>query len=155
MPLPKSVTKFSRNGVEFTSSVDRANYLIEELTRAALKDVGRLISRECAKRVRGISKQMRKARWAPKRYQYWVRKHENDLQVGIENTKFGAETAWWADQAELGTNGQPKRGILRGSTYDNIEQIRLIEAQYLSAIEDEIKAESLINEEEEVGSSDV
>lgn len=82
-------------------------------------------------------------------------KKESDLQVGIENTKFGADTAWWADQAELGTNGQPKRGILRGSTYDNIEQIRLIEAQYLSAIEDEIEAERMINEEEEVGSSDV
>lgn len=155
MPLPKSVVKFSKNGVEFTSNVDRANYLITELTRAAMRDVGRLVTRECAIRVRAISPQLRKARWAPKRYQYWVRKRENDLQVGIENTKHGAETAWWADQAELGTNGQPKRGILRGSVFDHIEDIRKIEAQYLSAIEDELAAEALIDEEEQEGSSDV
>lgn len=150
-----SVTKITRKGVEFTSRVDRANYFIEELTRAAMKDVGRLITRECAKRVRNIGPWLRKAKWAPRRYQYWVRKKECDLIVGIENTKYGAETAWWADQAELGTNGQPKRGILRGSTYDQISQIREIEAQYLSAIEDEIRAQSLINEDEEEGSSDV
>lgn len=155
MPLPKSVTKFDKDGVKFVSSVDRAQYTIQELTRAAMKDVGRLVSRECAKRVRGISRYLKKARWAPRRYQYWVRKQENDLTVGIENTKFGADTAWWADQAELGTNGQPKRGILRGSVYDNIDNIVRIEAQYLSAIEDELKAEQLINENEEEGSADV
>lgn len=155
MPIPKSVVKFSKNGVTFTSSVDRAQYTITELTRAAMRDVGRLITRECAIRVRQISPQMRKAKWAPKRYQYWVRKRESDLQVGIENTKYGAETAWWADQAELGTNNQPKRGILRGSTYDHISDIRKIEAQYLSAIDDELKAQQLIDEREEEGSSDV
>lgn len=155
MPLPKSVTKISKNGVEFVSSVDRANYLISELTRAAMKDVGRLVTRECTVRVRAINKWLRKAKWAPKRYQYWVRKRENDLIVGIENTKYGADTAWWADQAELGTSGQPKRGILRGSVYDNIDNIRQIEAQYLSAIEDELSAEALINEDEEEGAADV
>lgn len=155
MPLPKSTIKFSENGVEYTDSVDRAQYLITELTRAAMRDVGRLISRECAKRVRAINKYLKKSRYAPKRYQYWVRKKECDLQVGIENTKFGASTAWWADQAELGTNGQPKRGILRGSTYDNIANIRKIEAQYLSYVEDELKAQQLIDEDEMEGSADV
>jgi len=153
MAVP-SVMKITKNGVEFTSKVDRANYYIEELTRAAMKDVGRLITRECSKRVRAISKFTRRAKYMPKRYQYWVRKKECDLQVGVENTKFGANTAWWADQAELGTNGQPKRGILRGSTYDNIAEIRKIEAQYLSAIENELKAQSLIDEAEEEGYAD-
>ena len=155
MPAPRSTLKFNRNGIEYTESIDRANYFIEELTRAAMKDVGRLITRECAIRVRGISRFMKKARWAPKRYQYWVRKRECDLQVGIENTKYGADTAWWADQAELGTHGQPRRGILRGSTYDNISKIRQIEAHYLSAIEDETSAEAMIDESEEEGSADV
>lgn len=155
MPIPKSVVKFSKDGVTFTSSVDRVQYTLQELTRAAMRDVGRLITRECAKRVRSINRQMRKAKWAPKRYQYWVRPQECDLQVGIENLKYGAETAWWADQAELGTNNQPKRGILRGATYDHINDIVRIEAQYLSAIEDELKAQELIDEEETEGSSDV
>ena len=149
-----SVSKFTKNGVEFTSSVDRANYYIDELTRAAMQDVGRFIMRQCSKEVRGISKFLRKARYATRRYQYWVRKKENDLIVGVENTKYGAETAWWADQSELGTEKQPKRGILRNAVYNNIDKIREIEAQYLSAIEDEIKAQSLIDEGEEEGAAD-
>lgn len=153
MPVP-SVTKITKTGVEFTSSVDRANYCIAELTRAAMKDVGRYITRLCAQEVRGISKFTRRARYAPRRYQYWVRKQENDLVLGIENTKFGAESAWWADQAELGTDHQPKRGILRNAVYNNIDTIRQIEAQYLSAIEDENKALSMIDEGEEQGEAD-
>lgn len=142
-----SVTKITKNGIEFTSSVDRANYYIEELTRAAMKDVAKYILRIVRQEVRGISKFTKKMRYAGMRYQYWVRKKECDLQLGIENTKFNAESAWWADQAELGTGNQPKRGFLRNTVYDNIDKIREIEAQYLSAIEDEINAQALIDEE--------
>lgn len=148
MPLPKSVTKISKNGVEFVSSVDRANYLITELTRAAMKDVAKYVLRIVRANVRAISSQTKKMRYAGMRYQYWVRKKECDLQLGIENTKFGAESAWWADQSELGTGNQPKRGFLRAAVYDNIATIRQIESQYLSAIEDEAGAEAMVDEEE-------
>ena len=148
MPLPKSVTKISKNGVEFVSSVDRANYLITELTRAAMKDVAKYVLRIVRANVRAISSQTKKMRYAGMRYQYWMRKKECDLQLGIENTKFGAESAWWADQSELGTGNQPKRGFLRAAVYDNIATIRQIESQYLSAIEDEAGAEAMVDEEE-------
>ena len=148
MPLPKSVTKISKNGVEFVSSVDRANYLITELTRAAMKDVAKYVLRIVRANVRAISSQTKKMRYAGMRYQYWVRKRECDLQLGIENTKFGAESAWWADQSELGTGNQPNRGFLRAAVYDNIATIRQIESQYLSAIEDEAGAEAMVDEEE-------
>lgn len=148
MGLPPSVTKISKNGVMFTESVDRANYLITELTRAAMKDVARYVLRIVRANVRGINAQTKKMRYAPLRYQYWVRKKECDLQLGIENTARGAESAWWADQAELGTGNQPKRGFLRAAVYDNIEMIRQIEAQYLSAIEDELSAAAMVDEEE-------
>ena len=148
MGLPPSVTKISKNGVTFVESVDRANYLITELTRAAMKDVAKYVLRIVRANVRAISSQTKKMRYAGMRYQYWVRKKECDLQLGIENTKFGAESAWWADQAELGTAGQPKRGFLRSAVYDNISTIREIEAQYLSAIEDELNAASMIDENE-------
>lgn len=148
MPVPKSVMKFNKNGVQFISSVDRVNYTIDELTRRALMDVGRFVLREVSKKVRGINKFTRKAKYAPKRYQMWVLKKENELVLGVENTKHGADSAWWADQSELGTNGQPKRGFLYETVRDNIDQIREIEGQYLSAIEDENKALSLINDNE-------
>lgn len=147
MGVPSTV-KFKKGNVVFESNVDRANYTIDELTRAALKDVGRFILRECAKEVRSINAYLKKSKYATKRYQMWVRKKENYLDLGIENTKFGAESAWWADQAELGTHRQPKRGILRNAVYQNIETIRKIEAQYLSAVDDDIKAQQLIDENE-------
>ena len=146
MAAPKSVMKIDKNGVQFTESVDRANYFITELTRAAMKDVAKFILRIVRKNVRAINNHTRKMRYAPLRYQYWVRKKECDLQLGIENTARGANTAWWADQAELGTANQPKRGFLRAAVYDNIDMIRKIEAQYLSGIETE--DESLIDENE-------
>lgn len=146
MGAPKSVMKINKNGVQFTESVDRANYFITELTRAAMKDVARYILRIVRANVRGINNQTRKMRYAALRYQYWVRRKECDLQLGIENTARGADSAWWADQAELGSAGQPKRGFLRSAVYDNIGMIRTIEAQYLSAIETE--DESLIDESE-------
>lgn len=148
MSVPKSVVKLSKKGVEYTSSVDRVNYTITELTRRAMMDVGRFILYEVAAKVRGINKFTKKARYAPKRYQMWVPKRENYLVLGIENTKKGANTAWWADQSELGTDGQPRRGFLTETVRDNIDKIREIEAQYLSAIEEENKAIALINEEE-------
>lgn len=146
MAAPKSVMKINKDGVQFTESVDRANYFITELTRAAMKDVAKFILRIVRKNVRAINNQTRRMRYAPLRYQYWVRKKECDLQLGIENTARGANTAWWADQAELGTANQPKRGFLRSAVYDNIDTIRKIEAQYLSGIETE--DESQIDEEE-------
>ncbi len=148
MPLPPQATKISRNGVELTSNVDRANYLITELTRAAMRDVAKYVLKIVRKNVRGINNYTRRMRYATTRYQYWIRKKECDMQLGIENTAKGAETAWWADQAELGTGNQPKRGFLRSAVYDNIDMIRKIEAQYLSAIEDEMNAASLVDEDE-------
>lgn len=148
MSVPKSVVKLSKKGVEYTSSVDRVNYTITELTRRAMMDVGRFILYEVAAKVRGINKFTKKARYAPKRYQMWVPKRENYLVLGIENTKKGANTAWWADQSELGTDGQPRRGFLTETVRDNIDKIREIEAQYLSAIEEGNAAIALINEEE-------
>ena len=148
MGLPPSVTRINKNGVEFVESVDRANYLITELTRAAMKDVAKYVLRIVRGNVRGINSYTRKAKYAALRYQYWVRKKECDLQLGIENTARGANTAWMADQAELGTNNQPKRGFLRAAVYDNIQMIRTIEAQYLSAIEDEMGAAAMCDESE-------
>lgn len=149
MSVPKSVVKLSKKGVEYTSSVDRVNYTITELTRRAMMDVGRFVLYQVSAKVRGINKFTKKARYAPKRYQMWVPKRENYLVLGIENTKKGANTAWWADQSELGTDGQPRRGFLTETVRDNIDKIREIEAQYLSAIEDENKALALIDEDNE------
>ena len=154
MAIP-SPMKFKKDGVEFTSSVDRCNYTIQELTRAALRDVGRYVVRQCTRKARRLDG-LGHTRYIQQRFQFWVRKQEGDLQVGIHNVmknKNPGET-WYGMDQELGLNGQPKRAFLHDSVYENIKTIRDIEAQYLSAIEHVQKALALIDEEETFGDGD-
>ena len=150
MGLPKSVIRLNKNGVQYVSSCDRAQYTIRELTRAALRDVGKFIVRRCndaAMKLPGMKKSVR-VRGKTSVFGYWARKIECDLQVGIRwNT-------WYGAAQELGTSKMPKLGILRRTTHDNIAEIVKIESQYLSALEDEAKALSLIDEGDYEGGAD-
>ena len=150
MSIPKSVIRFKKGNVVYTSSVDRAQYTIRELTRAALRDVGKYVSRLCnseAMKLPGLKKS-RRVRGRTSAFQYWARKQECDLQVGIKHG------TWYGEQQELGTRNQPKRGILRNSVYNNIPKIVEIESKYLSALESEAQALALISEEEYQGGAD-
>ena len=143
MSVPKSVIKFKKGGIVYTSSVDRAEYTIRELTRAALRDVGKFVSRTCnsaAMKLPGLKKS-RRVRGKTSAFQYWARSKSCDLQVGIKHG------TWYGEQQELGTRNQPKRGILRNSVYNNIHTIVEIESKYLSALEDEAAALRMIESE--------
>lgn len=135
--------KINKKGVQYVSNIDRASYTLKELTRAALRDVARLIKyniRQEFNKLRGMRKQTGRFKGA---YQHWLRKNEGDLQIGIK------ANTWYGVQQELGDRNQPKRDLLRNAVYNHIDDIRRIEGQYLSAIEDENRALGLINEEEE------
>lgn len=145
MSVPRSVVKFSKNGITYTSSVDWCAYTITELTRAALRDVGKFVARTCnsaAMKLPGL-KRSRRVRGKTSAFQYWVRKKETDLQVGIKHN------TWYGADQELGTKNQPKRGILRNSVYNNIATIIEIESKYLSALDNPDEAESLIASEDD------
>lgn len=144
MPLPKSVTKINKDGVQFVSNVDRAQYTINELSRAALKDVAKLIRKRMIQKLKKLPG-LRRGKRVYSSTQYWVRKRETDLQIGFKHD------TWYGVEQELGTSQQPKRGILRDTVYENIDQIQIIQGKYLSAIEDENRARGLIDEAEEVG----
>lgn len=142
MSVPKSVMKINKkDGVTFTSSVDRASYTIHELTRAALRDVGKFVCSETRKKIK------RRTGRAAKNTQYWVRYKQKtpDLQVGFKPGGF------YGGFQELGTSKVPKIGALYNSVKANIPMIIKIESQYLSALEDEAKALSLIDEGEYEG----
>ena len=149
MGAPKSVVKFSGNGVKYTSEVDKANYYITELARAALRDAGKYI---CKITRPTIPKKTGKLR---KQLQYWVKavkgKELPTLIVGYKKEGF------YGRYLELGTKVRKGRGKVEAGHYlekavtDNVATIRKIEAQYLSAISDESKAKSLINEGEYQG----
>ena len=143
MSVPRSVVKFKKGTVEYTSSVDFAKYAIQELTRAALRDVGRFVSRSCnsaAMQLHGLKKS-RRVRGKTSAFQFWVRKQETDLQVGIKHG------TWYGVAQELGDSKMPKLGILRNTTYDNIPTIVEIESKYLSALESEAAALAMIGSE--------
>lgn len=150
MSVPKSVIKINKNGVQYISSCDKAQYTIHELTRAALRDVGKFLSRRANERaqvLRGM-KRSKRVRGKTSAFQYWARKQECDLQFGIKHD------TWYGVQQELGTSKQPKRGIIRNTTFDNVPEIVKIESQYLSALEDEALALSLIDEDDYQGGAD-
>ena len=83
---------------------------------------------------------MKRSKRPYKSTQYWIRKRETDLQIGFKHD------TWYGVLQELGTKNQPKRDILRGTVMENIDDIRRVQGQYLSAIEDENRALGLIDE---------
>lgn len=141
MPMPKSVTKIKKSGVEFVSNVDRVQYTLRELQRAALKDTAKFIRKRMIEKLKKLLG-MKRSKRIYSSTQYWLRKRESDLQVGFKHD------TWYGVEQELGTSKQPKRGILRDTVFENIDQIRTIQGKYLSAIEDEDRAIKLIDEKE-------
>ena len=146
MPIPKSIVKFKKGNVEYVSNVDRVQYTMEELSRAALRDVGKYICNRFRSNYYGIFK--RKKGKVGRYTQYWVRKKECDLQIGIK------PFAFYGAFQEFGSSKTPKLGLLRQTVDENIAKIVEIESKYLSALEDEAKALSLIKEDEYEGGAD-
>lgn len=136
MSVPKSVVKFDKNGVKYISNVDYCQYSIRELTRAALRDVGKFVSRKCNtnayklwKGLRHNGRMANRIKGRSSAFQYWVRAKECDLQVGIKHK------TWYGVQQELGTSTMPKKAILRTNVEGNIPTIIEIESQYLTALQ--------------------
>lgn len=152
MSAPKSVTKVLTKGnagkVEFKDSVDQANYYIYELTRAALRDVGKFL----------------KTNFRTKYYQHFKR-HSGDagrattvkvlagkstthprLQIGL---LAGKVDGFYAYFQEFGSSRTPKLGLLQNLVKDNVATIIQIESQYLSGLSEEAEAlQSKVSEEE-------
>ncbi len=143
MPLPKSVIKVKKDGVEYISNVDRAKYTLQELSRAALKDVAKFLRRRMVDELKKLPGMKRNKR-IYNSTQYWVRKKDADLQIGIKHD------TWYGVNQELGSKNMPKKGVVRETTFKNIDEIRRIEGMYIKEIEDENRALGLINEEEEI-----
>ena len=150
MAVPKSVTKIikkdGKNEVTFTTNIDRLNYTLNELTRAALRDSGKYIAKMFKDDYYSFFDKQTGS--VGKFAQYWVRKKENDLQVGIK------PNAFYGGFQEKGTEKQPALGMLTHAAEDNIAEIVRIQSQYLSALESEAEALALIDEEEYEGNAD-
>ena len=153
MGIPKSVVKVKKKGVEYTSNVDQCQYYIFELSRAALRDVGKF----CTKRFRQTyySHFKRHSGDAGKATKYKVYSNAKTkfprLDIGL---KKGRVVGFYGYFQEVGSSKQPKLGLLTKTVQSNIAELIKIESQYLSALEDEAKAQALIAENEYEGDAD-
>jgi HK97 gp10 family phage protein len=141
MSIPSPI-KITKKGVEYISSVDRAKYLLVELERAALKEIGKFVRRRVLDDVRKL-KGFKRGKRPLRAYQIWVRKREGNLQIGIKHD------TWYGVAQELGTSKQPRRAILKNTVMNNVDEIRRIAGLYIKEIEDENKALGLIDDNDE------
>lgn len=139
MSLPQSV-KFSKNGVTYESNVDATKYTMHELCRAAMRDCGKFICRETRKKIK------RRTGRVARNTQYWVLKREKYpcLRVGFKPGGF------YGGMQEVGTSKIPKTAALSSTVENNIDTIRKIQGQYLSAISDDSYKSKIIDEEETI-----
>lgn len=148
MSVPPSVTKITKDGVKFIDNCDRVQYTIKELTRAALRDVGKYVCKQFRSRYYGVFK--RKKGKVGKYTQYWVRSKTAtpDLQVGIK------PNAFYGGFQEFGSSKTPKQGLLKSAVQENIDMIVQIESQYLSALSSKEGGLGQINESDYQGGAD-
>lgn len=153
MSAPKSVVKINRNGVEYTSNVDACQYYLYELSRAALRDVGKFVRRRFREEYYSVFK--RHSGDGGKAVKYKVIAGKNTeyprIQMGL---KTGQVDGFYAYFQEFGTYNQPKHGILTSTVENNIATIVEIESKYLSGLEDEAKALALIDSEDDYDDED-
>ena len=153
MSVPKSVVRFRKGGIEYTSNVDFVCYTLVELSRAAMRDVGKFVARTAntqAMKLKGLKKSRRvRGKTSTFRYEVpWAESGLPHLEVGVTHN------TWYGVDQEMGSSKHPKRSILRNAVHDNIPKIIEIESKYLSALEDEARALSLIDEGEYSGGGD-
>ena len=159
MPTPKSQTqvivKDGKTEVTYESNLDATQYFIFELTRAALRDVGKYVVKTFK-----TAYYQHFHKWsgnAGRATKYKVISSKNTLyprvQIGL---KPPSGRGFYSYFQEFGTSdGIPRLGLLTHAVEDNVSEIIKIESQYLSGLSDEAsKLESLIDEQEIEGDAD-
>ena len=139
---------FETHGVKYESKAPEVKKVMTELERAALKEVAKFLRKEIKARVpvdEGVLK---------KNVGSWVKKKDASLQLGTYTRERAKRKkypyAYHAHLVEFGTVKTKAQSFLRDAVMENIDQIRLIEGNYLKEIEDENRARGLIQEDEEI-----
>ena len=154
MSAPKSVVKVNKNGVTYTSNVAWCEWTIKELSRAALRDVAKFVTKRFRENYYKVFK--RKTGDAGRATKYTVYASEKTIYPHVDiGLKKGKVPGFYAYFQETGTSKQKRLGILEKTVQENIQTIIEIESKYLTALEDEAKALALIDSENDYeGSAD-
>ena len=145
MSAPKSVVKLKKGNVEYTSNVDAAEYYLFELSRAALRDVGKFVKAKFKEYFyNNFDKETGNA---GKATSYTVVSNKSTkyprVEIGLKKSQLKGVYGY---EQEFGTSTVPKLGLLQAAVEDNISTIIEIESKYLSGLEDEAAALSMIDE---------
>lgn len=153
MPMPKSVTKITSNGIEYTSNIDRASYSLRELSRGALRDVAKFVRKEFRtsyyshfNKHTGDGGKVVKARVFSSETTKYPR-----VEMGL---KKGQVDGFYGLFQEVGTSKTEKLGLLTKAVEGNVDKIIEIESQYLSALEDEAELLRKIADEDDIDIDD-
>lgn len=148
MAAPKSVIKINKDGVKYESNVDACSYYMHELSRAAMRDVGKYVKKKWQEAYDShFTKHTGHGRKATSVKVIASEKTTAPrVQIGL---KTGKVDGFYAYFQEFGSSRQKRLGLLRHAAEDNIAEIVKIESQYLSGLSDEAsRLESLIDENE-------
>lgn len=158
MSAPKSVVKIKQKSgsveVEYTSMIDAANYYLFELSRAALRDVGKFVAKKFKEEFYNNFNKITGNAGRATRYNVISSKDTKypRVQIGLSNK--GTE-GFYAYFQEFGTSKQKKLGLLTKVASENVAEIVRIESQYLSGLSDEASSlEAKVNEEVYDGDAD-
>jgi hypothetical protein len=154
MGAPKSVIKLDKNGIKYTSSVDTCSYYIHELTRAALRDVGKFLARAFRDSYYSTFKKHSGKAGRATKYKVFASKTTTAPRVQI-GLKTGQVPGFYSYFQEVGTSKTPKLGLLKNAAESNVAEIIKIESQYLSALSDEAnRLASMVEEDDYEGDAD-
>lgn len=156
MPTPKSTVKIlaNKNGCNITyeDNCDASQYYIHELSRAALRDVGKFVSKKF--RLAYDSHFRKLTGKGRKSIKYKVISSRTTEHPRVEIGIKGGDGFYSLFQ-EFGSTTTPRYGLLQHAVEDNVAEIVKIESQYLSGLEDEAsRLEALIDEKDLEGDAD-
>lgn len=159
MGAPKSQTKvIVKNGkteVKYESNFDVAEYFIFELSRAALRDVAKFVTKLF--RTEYYSHFTKRTGNAGKATKYKVYSSKSTKYPHVDiGLKTGRVPGFYAYFQEFGTStGIPRLGLLTNAVQNNVAEIVKIESTYLSGLSDEAEAlAAQIDESEMEGDAD-
>ena len=146
MPTPKSVIKINKDGVKYESFADQDKYYLFELTRAALRDVGKYVRKMFYNEYYRIFQKKTGKGGKAVKVKVWAGKSTTNPRVSVGWAKGRSDGfySWFQEVGTKGQNPQKRYGILQKVVENNSAEIIKIESQYLSGIGND----SLIDEAE-------
>lgn len=164
MATPKAQTKIrykkGKTEVTYESNIDAAEYYLYELTRAALRDVGKFLCNKFKEGYYSHFKRHTGDGGRSTRYEVISGKKTTAprVNIGLPHSHRGKEvTGFYAYFQEFGARGGavPRLGLLTKAAESNVAEIIKIESQYLSGLSGEAsRLEALVNEKDYEGGAD-